>query len=579
MNDDIFRPDWDGGAERVPPEDGAPVEVPEIVEATPAAWEPTPLDDPALGFAVDGTDAFAIDERVTEPLAEDDLLEVDAAAGSRARLAVLVGAALAGLLIVVTVGSSTGPRPVIGEAGRLSELGTEESSTTLAEGDELYVDRRAEKFKVEQRPGYDGDDEVTADPYATDPFGTSDTFTEDGNVDYSLFDDEDPFEIDEYIPARGRSPVPRRNATVTSTTRPPLRTTTTSTATATTQVEETSSTSTSSTLTSSSSSTTSSSTSTSSSTTSSSIPDGPKWESRTTGLPVTCAASLRLWSAGGGLVASLTGVGAPRLFTSAGTGGWTAQSTEPLIPQAFVADPQHPATFWLAGDSGLFRSDDGGATLTELGSLVDVSSFAVDTADPARSTLLAVTGEGSLQRSSNRGATWSSAVLPPQVTDVTSVAFADTQHAYLGAAQGIFASADGGATWAASSVFPGAVSGQPVRVGTTITWLLADGGGVAVSPDGGLTWSSRGQTGTIASNATSIVLDATGRLVTIGAAVGGVTKLVASSDGGATWEPIDPPTPFAPSGIAQATVGTFVWNSGCTDGSSETQAVSLLVVP
>ena len=58
--------------------------------ATPAA-EPTPLDD---GFAVDGTDAFVIDERV-DGRAEDDSAG-DAAAGSRARLAVLVGAAWPG---------------------------------------------------------------------------------------------------------------------------------------------------------------------------------------------------------------------------------------------------------------------------------------------------------------------------------------------------------------------------------------------------------------------------------------------------------------------------------------------------
>ena len=58
------------------------------------------------------------------------------AAVGRGRLAAIVGAALAGLLIVIAVGSNTGPRPVVGEAGLLRTEDVDDVTTTTEDEDE-----------------------------------------------------------------------------------------------------------------------------------------------------------------------------------------------------------------------------------------------------------------------------------------------------------------------------------------------------------------------------------------------------------------------------------------------------------
>ena len=111
MNDDIFRPD---GADWIEP-------------ARPPV-EPTVNVSATDGFAIDGTDGFAIDEGPIETPVEAPSTDPDGVpALSRGRLVATVAAALTGLLVVILVGSSTGPRPVVSDAGVLR---TDDSVTT-----------------------------------------------------------------------------------------------------------------------------------------------------------------------------------------------------------------------------------------------------------------------------------------------------------------------------------------------------------------------------------------------------------------------------------------------------------------
>ena len=108
------------------------------IEPSRVPGEPSTINEAGSdGFAVDGTDAFAIDERPVEgPLVPPAEEPDDVAAIGRGRLAVTVGAALAGLLIVIAVGSSTGPRPVVGEAGLLRTEDVDDVTTTTEDDDE-----------------------------------------------------------------------------------------------------------------------------------------------------------------------------------------------------------------------------------------------------------------------------------------------------------------------------------------------------------------------------------------------------------------------------------------------------------
>ena len=213
MNDDIFRP---GGG-------------------VPDGWSRVPGEASTIneagtdGFAVDGTDAFAIDERPVEgPSAPPADAPDDVATIGRGRLAVAVGAALAGLLIVITVGSSTGPRPVVGEAGLLRSEDVDDTTTTTQEEDvepspagawsrQLMVvwdsspDRRgsADDFDDEELAGTT---ESTFDEFDS-------TFDDESEFDDEFDFDDDFFDDDEFT-GGGRTVLPRRPPVVTAPGRP-----------------------------------------------------------------------------------------------------------------------------------------------------------------------------------------------------------------------------------------------------------------------------------------------------------------------------------------------------------------------
>jgi photosystem II stability/assembly factor-like uncharacterized protein len=124
---------------------------------------------------------------------------------------------------------------------------------------------------------------------------------------------------------------------------------------------------------------------------------------------------------------------------------------------ALVIDPGNRATLYAGTEEGVFQSVDGGASWSNIGLSMGVSSLAVDPADP--NTIYADAGGYAgylgLFKSTNRGASWApinnglASVLDSRST-ITAIAFAPANPTtvYLATSgSGVYKSLDGGANW------------------------------------------------------------------------------------------------------------------------------------
>ena len=181
-----------------------------------------------------------------------------------------------------------------------------------------------------------------------------------------------------------------------------------------------------------------------------------QWAAATAGLPAACPDGLRLSARTGGVVAAVPGSG---LFATTDGTTWAAQGgtdegTAPL--PALVQDPDEPLRFWVAGEGGVFRTDDGGVSFTELGVLPDVRSLSVHRSDPV-TTILAVAGTTQSKLLRLDGSTWTD-VTPAGVGTIGHPLVLDDEHWILGTDTGVWRTTDGGTTpW--TKVFTGGVVG------------------------------------------------------------------------------------------------------------------------
>jgi hypothetical protein len=192
-----------------------------------------------------------------------------------------------------------------------------------------------------------------------------------------------------------------------------------------------------------------------------------------------------------------------------GKGPTPAAMNEPGVrfpvarPQAVAQARSGLRRVYVATESGLFVSDDGGRRWDKRGPLpvasADVLAMAVDPGDEQR---LYAGGRGGLWRSPDGGVSWKVLSLPaPARSAIRSIAVAPTvpETIYVGADQdGIFRSADGGASWvAASRGLPEAFSGgRPAGVRSLavhpeqalIAYAATELHGLYRTLDGGALW-------------------------------------------------------------------------------------------
>jgi photosystem II stability/assembly factor-like uncharacterized protein len=233
-----------------------------------------------------------------------------------------------------------------------------------------------------------------------------------------------------------------------------------------------------------------------------------------------------------------------------------------------VYDPTRPNTFWESGiynGGGVYRTDDGGASFQQLGSISHVDAVSVDLSDPARKTLVAGLHEQTaVMRSTDGGQSWTkiSGTLPAGVGFTSSPYVIDAQTYLIGTNHennaGVFHTTDGGVTW--TQVSKGAVLGQPLRTSDGHLFWVVDGGGVIASADGGLTWTTAARAGSIDAGAPFLVEVAARGLAAIGR-----TTVTVSTDGGSTWHNVGPTMPYRPAGLAYSPSRKifYIWSVAC----------------
>jgi hypothetical protein len=232
-------------------------------------------------------------------------------------------------------------------------------------------------------------------------------------------------------------------------------------------------------------------------------------------------------------------------------------------PGRIVFDPKDKNRFWESGCYGdaPFVTHDGGRTFQRLGNLAHADGIAVDFTDRQRHSLLLGMHEQSqsLHLSTDGGATWtrigdrlpadSNHSSDPIVID-SKTFLVNTAGWKQGASLGIYRSADAGATWQKVSDFGPA--GEPlVATDGTIYWQRIWGGGLLRSVDQGKSWTQVSKA--VRSNA----VEMDGKRL---AALNGKQVLI-SSDGGVSWMPFGPPSPFPPNGLVYSEKGAcfYVW--------------------
>jgi photosystem II stability/assembly factor-like uncharacterized protein len=290
---------------------------------------------------------------------------------------------------------------------------------------------------------------------------------------------------------------------------------------------------------------------------------GATWSPRATGL-TEAILSLAFGDDLHGLAQVSTSDGNRGLYRSADGGStWEPVTMEPVNALAAAG----PAAGLVVGVSGLLsRTDDGGATWTQVGDRHLVAGGAVRVVSPGVVLAAGLTGA---RRSADGGATWSAVAYPAEVAWASGarMAFANGRLGLLPAVERasgterLLRTLDGGATWSLEGAAP-----LPTRVSdlaclpgdgepATITCHAAAGGVLYRTLDGGATWAPLAAAGEGISRVR--FLDPVHGFVTRSdptAPQPSTGRLYATADGGATWTVVADAMAGALEVVAPATV-------------------------
>jgi hypothetical protein len=270
----------------------------------------------------------------------------------------------------------------------------------------------------------------------------------------------------------------------------------------------------------------------------------------------------------------IAGVAVKGLWQAKDGSSWTNLGTGPdsaVIknrPNWIVYDPKNPQTFWESGiynGGGTYKTNDGGATFVQLGSVTHNDFIAVDFNDPDRKLLLAGGHEQprTLWKSTDGGQAWTNIGqnLPKGTGPSTSPVIIDSQTYLVNSDQrarpelpGIYRTTDGGATWDRVSTI-GPWGEALVASNGTIYWSVEDH--LVESTDHGQTWSIVG--GGLANLVMPIELPG-GRIASLTP-----KNIVVSTDGGVTWSHFGPTLPYVPAGLvySAAQQAFYIWHWDC----------------
>jgi photosystem II stability/assembly factor-like uncharacterized protein len=290
-------------------------------------------------------------------------------------------------------------------------------------------------------------------------------------------------------------------------------------------------------------------------------------------------------SGGGGAVvvtdptaaATLYATSTTRIWKSVdGAKTWAAADTG-IAPSAglgaVTVDPSTPSTLYVVSQNGdVWTSIDGGAGWSRLSAAPAAVSTSVVTIDPAAHQTLFVGAAGQVWESLDGGATWNAvAGRLPANTTVVCLAIDPLQPArlYAGTGAGVYRSTDGGATWVAPRV---ALARQPVAALTVdpyregLLWASPKVNGefsLIASRDGGATWQQQLPATTFRADCLTVSPAAGHPLY---ACAGSATDggLLVSTDSGRDWQPLGTGLP----------AGTILSSVAVAAGASQTLYVT-----
>lgn len=215
-----------------------------------------------------------------------------------------------------------------------------------------------------------------------------------------------------------------------------------------------------------------------------------------------------------------------------------------------VFDPKNKDTMWTSGmyGWGIWKTANGGKTLTPVGTQTHVDGYAVDFSDPERKVQLfgLHEQEHSLHKSTDAGATWvkigdkipqgSEFSTDPIIIDSRTFLINSCGWSKPGEEWGIYRSEDAGESW--TKVSKEGASGNPLVTSKgDIFWATQWNYDLIKSADQGKTWTR------VKSVARGIVEEvAPGRLVALGGAK--KAQLYVSKDDGSTWTAFGDSLPF-----------------------------------
>jgi photosystem II stability/assembly factor-like uncharacterized protein len=180
-----------------------------------------------------------------------------------------------------------------------------------------------------------------------------------------------------------------------------------------------------------------------------------------------------------------------------GVNVWTPIGPDGGSINALAASPAQPGLLYAGSSdgSGLYRSEDGGASWVRVSRGLDVFVTTV-LADPQAPATVYVLANSRLWKSLDAGATWTAAPPPKRQVGIESLAIDPRTPAilYAGTTSGVWKSADGGATWKKLPAGDGdftAIAVDPSSP-STVYALALSGGRLLRSADSGATWAERG---------------------------------------------------------------------------------------
>jgi len=217
-------------------------------------------------------------------------------------------------------------------------------------------------------------------------------------------------------------------------------------------------------------------------------------------------------------------------------GGATWQRLSLVSPfvDSLAVDPVDPRTVY-AGAGVSYKSEDAGATWTELEGVLSVYGWAVDPTDP-ETVYAASLGHG-VFKTTDGGGIWEDVSMG--LTDLNAVALvmdpSDPAALYVGTREaGVFKTVNGGASWTpvgAGVVHPWATALAIDPVAPSTVYAGTVGGGLYRTTDAGASWSQVSGDG-LGSQIYDVAIDPLDHSVVYAA---GNARVARSVEGGVTW--------------------------------------------